>query len=297
MPSKIEWTQETWNPVIGCTKISAGCQNCYAERMAGRLWHMEKDCGGPYKDLGCYNGKWSGRVITIPEAFNKPLRWKKPRDIFVCSMSDLFHEKVEFNFIYKVFEVMLLTPQHRYFVLTKRSERMKNIMPKIWFRLGCNYPDKALPLKNVIGMVTVENQEMADKRIPDLLASSFCLRGISAEPLLSAIDLNVSYGQGVGELALESGKLNWCVVGAESGHNARLMRPEWAFDIARQCKDAGVPYFVKQIHLPKYKHKTIQSGDGQTSSINIDGFRLSKNMSEWPEILQVRELPWGNDGN
>jgi protein gp37 len=182
--SKIEWTGETWNPMSGCTKISEGCAKCYAEKMAHRL-----------KAMGA-KGYENGFAVTLhPDRLNEPLKRKKPTTYFVCSMGDLFHEDVPFDYIDQIFAIMALTPQHTYQVLTKRPERMREYFEdgeervEAFFMDG-GYPSNFLwPLPNVWLGVTAENQEQADKRIPILLDTPAALRFVSIEPMLGEIDL------------------------------------------------------------------------------------------------------------
>lgn len=241
MGTKIEWANKTWNPVTGCTKVSEGCRNCYAERMANRL---RGRCGYPADD--------PFRVTLHPEKLNEPLKWRKPSRIFVCSMGDLFHEDVPTEFIWRIFSVMLEAQHHTFIVLTKRSERMKMILNEMVMVSG-----KELP-KNVIGMVTVEKQEY-ENRINDLLETPFRSRGVSIEPMLGPIDLHLQrsdriihvlepskYFPGVKHSGKFENKISWVICGGESGPNARPMHPDWVRSLREQCQAAGVPYFFKQ---------------------------------------------------
>lgn len=208
--STIEWTESTWNPITGCTKISPGCKNCYAERMAKRLHAM----GQPnYRN---------GFDVTIhPHALELPLSWKKPQTIFVNSMSDLFHEDVPEDFILNVFETMNKANWHRYQVLTKRSERM----------LAMN---KIIPHSKHIWLgVTVENEDYKN-RIDDLRRMNCDVKFISFEPLLCKL----------GELNLKG--IDWAIVGGESGPGARPIKEEWILEIKEQCDEQGVSFFFKQ---------------------------------------------------
>jgi len=208
--SAIEWTEATWNPVTGCTKISPGCDHCYAERLALRLQAM----GQPnYAD---------GFRLTVQEhMLELPLRWKLPQVIFVNSMSDLFHKDVPTAYIQRVFDVMRRASQHRFQVLTKRSQRLArlssilNWQPNIW--MG----------------VSVESQEYTF-RIDHLRETNAHIKFLSLEPLLGPLT----------NLNLEG--IDWVIVGGESGPGARAMRSEWVLDIRDQCRDAGIPFFFKQ---------------------------------------------------
>jgi protein gp37 len=209
-PSRIEWTEASWNPVTGCTKASPGCFNCYAERMAKRLQAM----GQPnYRD--------GFRVALHPAVLDAPLNWSRSQLIFVNSMSDLFHEDVPFDFIQKVFNVMSRARQHNFQVLTKRAERLQELAKKLpW------------PSNVWIG-VSVESADYV-YRIEHLRRVPAATRFVSFEPLLA----------GVGELDLTD--IHWAIVGGESGPGARPMQPEWALSIRDQCQAQSVPFFFKQ---------------------------------------------------
>ena len=208
--SAIEWTESTWNPITGCTKISVGCQNCYAERMAKRLQAM-----------GQRNYR-NGFQLTLHESMlDLPLRWKKPQIIFVNSMSDLFHEAVPEEFIHRVFNTMKKANWHQYQILTKRSARLRQLSAQ-------------LPWEKHIWMgVTVENSDYI-YRIDDLRQTHAEIKFLSLEPLLGPIP----------ELNLEG--IDWVIVGGESGPGARPMKPEWVIGIKNQCQKYGVPFFFKQ---------------------------------------------------
>jgi protein gp37 len=243
--SKIEWTEKTWNPVTGCDKVSAGCKNCYAETMAKRLQAMGTR---GYDGVVNEHGHWTGKINLVPDALDKPLHWRKPQLVFVNSMSDLFHEDVPFDYIDQVFDVMERCPQHTFQILTKRPERLAEY---------CNLWDE-LPLPNVWLGTSVEDQPAADKRIPHLLRCPAAVRFLSCEPLLGPLDLehlpSVSgFGRNLDALssagALGSdvpGRIDWVIVGGESGHHARPMHPEWARQLRDQCLAASVPFFFKQ---------------------------------------------------
>lgn len=208
--SKIEWTEETWNPSTGCNKVSSGCKNCYAETMARRL----KAIGTP----GYENGF---EFKIMPNRLNQPLLKKKPTKYFVNSMSDLFHEKMPTSFLDKIFDVIKKTPQHTYQILTKREERMVNYF-------GNNH----IP-KNVWMGVSVEDKKSI-YRIDYLRKVNASIRFVSAEPLL----------EDVGQLNLKD--IHWVIVGGESGHKARPMKKEWALNIKEQCELQSSTFFFKQ---------------------------------------------------
>ncbi|WP_446807997.1 DUF5131 family protein [Methylomonas sp. 2BW1-5-20] len=220
----IEWTEATWNPVTGCTKVSQGCKHCYAERDWGRMAKVPAYIGRKFTDV-----RWHYDRLEIPS------RWKKPRLIFVNSMSDLFHESVPFDFILQVFEVMIEADWHTYQILTKRPERMLEFV---------NWCCSEIPDFIWIG-VSVEDQATADERIPLLLQTPAAVRWISAEPLLGPVDLRFTNGLVHGCDAADY-LLDWVVVGGESGPNARPMHPDWARSLRDQCAAAEVPFLFKQ---------------------------------------------------
>lgn len=209
--SKIEWTQQTWNPTVGCTKVSAGCKNCYAETMAVRL-----------KAMGT-NGYENGFKLTLlPERLGEPLKRKKPTIYFVNSMSDVFHGKVPFSYIDQIFQTIRDTPQHTYQMLTKRADRL------------AEYFQTRTPPDNAWIGVSVENRRHGVPRIDALRRVPAHIRFLSVEPLL----------EGLGEIDLTG--IHWVIVGGESGPNARPMKLEWLEEIRRQCDRAGVAFFFKQ---------------------------------------------------
>lgn len=265
--SKIEWTETTWSPVIGCTKVSAGCKHCYAEREVETRWSKNP------KSI------WYGRnfadVLCRPEAIagpGSPLRWRKPRRIFVCPRADLFHDDVPDLFIADVFGVMAATPQHTYQVLTKRPERMRrllgggNVLNFVTAVAECaamySEVDVEWPLENVHLGVSIEDQPSADQRIGELLQTPAAVHWVSAEPLLGHVFLGEWIGvhhhpdndvsnPAVQELVKAARKMmgasiDWCVVGGESGPNGRPMHPGWARSLRDQCAAAGVPFLFKQ---------------------------------------------------
>jgi len=234
--SKIEWTDATWNPVTGRTKISRGCARCYAERMA-------------YRFAGCngYPHRPQHFDVTLhPQRLERPLRWRKPRRVFVCSMSDLFHEDVPDSYIDRVFEIMIYSAArqlgHTFQVLTKRPERML-----AWFNAGRNRGGDHVPLHNLWLGVTCENQEQSDKRIPYLLQTPAAVRFVSVEPMLGPVDIEHFLGDTFSSLygGFSLG-LDWVICGGESGPGAQPMHPDWARALRDQCASAGVPFFFKQ---------------------------------------------------
>jgi protein gp37 len=208
--SKIEWTQNTWNPVTGCSKISAGCKNCYAERMAKRLQAM-----------GLPRYRYGFEVTLHEDLLDLPLRWKQPRLIFVNSMSDLFHEKVPVNFVRRAFDTMARCPQHTFQILTKRSKRLMDVSSSLTWA------------SNIWMGVSVEDERVL-YRIHDLVKVPARVRFLSCEPLIGPIH------------HLPLGVIHWVIVGGESGPGARPVERDWAESIQRQCESACVPFFFKQ---------------------------------------------------
>lgn len=248
--TKIEWTDATWNPITGCSVTSPGCKHCYAMKLAGtRLKHHPSRAG---LTIDTNNGPvWNGDVRFNEQWFDQPMRWRRPRMVFVCAHGDLFHESVPNTWIDLVFSAMALSPQHIFQVLTKRASRMRDYIDSRSF--------SKYPLPNVWLGVSVENQEAADERIPLLLDTPAAVRWISAEPLLGPVDLNrilVNRERGLHGSALHEHhddcyyssecQLDWVVVGGESGEHARPMHPDWARSLRNQCEAAGVPFFFKQ---------------------------------------------------
>jgi protein gp37 len=208
--SKIEWTEMTWNPVTGCTKVSQGCKHCYAERMAKRLHAM-----------GVKRYENGFKVTLHEDLVDAPLKWKQPRLIFVNSMSDVFHEDVPLEFIKHIFDIVVRCPQHTFQVLTKRSQRLSELARQL------PWPD------NLWMGVSVENRQVL-YRINHLRLVPARVRFLSCEPLLGPLDA----------IPLEG--IHWVIVGGESGPDAREIKMEWVESIFQQCLRAGVPFFFKQ---------------------------------------------------
>ena len=249
MATKIPWADVSWNPVTGCSPVSEACAHCYAKRMSNRL----KGRYGYPKDEPF-------RVTFHPDKLEQPLKWRKPRRIFVCSMSDLFHKEVDWNWQYKIFERMIHAYWHNFLVLTKRPTL--KTMANIWFHLKRNYDCHVIPLPNLWLGTTVELQKY-DYRIDDLLQIPAAVRFLSLEPLLS--DINI-------EKYLHCG-IDWCIIGAESGPNKRFFDPDWARRIIAQCKKYNVPVFYKQ--------------DSTTKMPMIDG----RKYAEFPHITNKTNGP------
>lgn len=264
----ISWAEYVWNPIVGCTKVSAGCQNCWAERMALRLKHMgQADYQGVIDD----EGRWTGQVNCLPHRLEQPLHWRKPRRIFVCSMSDLFHPLVPFEFIAQVFNVIASprTEQHTFMLLTKRPDRMRHFYNWLNARFktgGLRSRDTALglafetrwPLPNVWLLTTVENYENLG-RLDFLLRTPAVLRGVCLEPMLERLDLQRWLPD-----------LGWVIIGGESGLGRREFKELWAWDVLEQCRKDGIPAFLKQ-------------GSGIHPGVPLLD-REGREVKEWPKI-------------
>jgi protein gp37 len=304
--SSIEWTDATWNPVRGCSRVSPGCEKCYAERVAGRF----SGPGMPYHGLavmGEHGPRWTRKVRMVPEHLADPLRWSRPRRIFVNSMSDLFHEELSNEDIASVFGVMAAAPQHTFQILTKRAQRMRD-----WFRWAkdyalplqlalhhaqnrCEHPalrrdtDRIIcqpwPLRNVWLGVSAEDQQRADERIPNLLETPAAVRFVSYEPAVGHVDFGkyiVAARPRVDMRELVP-PLDQIIVGGESGPGARPFKLNWARSVVEQCRYAKVACFVKQMGT-----NALDAYGQRVKFANKGG-----NMSEWPEELRVREFPGG----
>ena len=249
--TKIEWTESTWNPVRGCTRVSEGCRFCYAERIASRFARE----GLAYEGLAKMTKagpRWTNRIQRVPHLLDQPLKWKRPRLIFVNSMSDLFHEDVSFAYIQKVFDVMKRADWHQFQVLTKRAERLAELSPQLVWP------------PNIWMGVSVESVDYTF-RIDCLRGTAAQIKFLSLEPLLGRL----------GNLRLDG--IDWVIVGGESGTDARPMEEEWVVDIRDQCLDASVALFVKQMGTDWAR----KQGRG----------RKGDKMSEWPADLRIRDYP------
>ena len=299
--TKIEWTHrantkgESWNMIAGCTKVSPGCANCYALRDSWRIMNNPKR-PERYADVCERVGNrppfWTGLVNLDYDALEQPLHWRKPRTVFVASMSDLFHDAVPYSFIDRVMRIIASAPQHTYQILTKRAERMRH-----YFERGCfeHQGEGAwgMPLDNVWLGVTAENQEQADRRIPHLLETPAALRYVSVEPMLGPVDLCEPYpnrempGSNIYYPWMIQ-QLDWIIIGGESGSNARPMDLRWTRDLIGQCHDADVPVFVKQLGSA-WAQKAGRYTDTPWSV--GDPGRKGENIEAWPKDVRVREFP------
>lgn len=289
----IQWTEATWNPTTGCDRVSPGCDRCYAMAMAARLKKM-----GSAKYWRDGDPRTSGPGFGMAMhlgTLDQPLHWRRPRRIFVNSMSDLFHAGVSEPFIGSVWNTMALAPQHTFQILTKRHARMKSVLTG-WQRAGWMWRrDDMLwcgplpgPLPNVHLGVSAEDQHWANLRIPALLHTPAAVRFLSCEPLLGPLDLRGHLNGWCPEHDFPGGfcvqrehpgvqHIGWVIVGGESGRDARPMDVEWARSLVRQCRQAGVPVFVKQL--------------GSAWAREHGGDSHGADWSLWPEDLRVREFP------
>lgn len=317
--SSIEWTDSVLNPVVGCSRVSAGCQNCYAERVAHR--GMSPAHKG-LTVLGEKGPRWTGEVRFIESALEKLYRWQKPRRIFVNSMSDLFHEGVTDEQIDRVFVAMQASPQHTFQVLTKRPERMRaylNAAPEriaraaeaLAARMGwCHaHADAEWPLLNVWIGVSVEDQKSADERIPILVGTPAHVRWVSYEPALGPVNFCAVPDSATRPAEYHPrnsplGDLDWLVVGGESGPGARPFDLAWARSTVQLCAYAGVPVFVKQLGARPCSSDLRDvplERLGDEEFVDVPGIgerwtcrfadRKGGDMVEWPEDLRVREFP------
>lgn len=326
----ISWTEQTWNPIRGCSRVSEGCRNCYAETMAARF----SGPGQPYEGLAKSTPsgpRWTGKVMLVEDHLADPLKWTRPRLVFVNSMSDLFHEALTNEQIAAVFGVMAAAPRHTFQVLTKRAKRMRewfawleatarqivNVFPDdpvAWrrahllsaagLRTGAlsKKPISAAvisaqpwPLPNVWLGVSVEDQASADERIPYLLETPAAVRWVSYEPALGPVDFGAWLGSR-DYVATEGGQfasdpaIDWIVVGGESGPGARPFDVELARKTIEACRAAEVACFVKQLGARPY---TLNPNCTAQDDEQFWSLRDKKggDPSEWPEDLRVREWP------
>jgi protein gp37 len=245
--TKIEWATDVWNPTVGCTKVSSGCKNCYAERIFNRFhrWPVYP----PYEKFS--------QVKCYPERLDQPLHWRRSRRVFVDSMSDLFHTDVPIEFIEKIFAICRIAEEHTFIILTKRPERMFELLNSFsfwvlvssWVAVYAENGPKVSSIPDNIWLgVSVEDQKTADERIPLLLQTPAALRFVSVEPMLGKIDIWQYLGSErnpIGERFNNKG-LDWVICGCESGSGARPMKMSWAADLKHQCVFGGVPFFFKQ---------------------------------------------------
>jgi protein gp37 len=251
--TNISWSDEVWNPTTGCSHVSPGCEHCYAETLSLRRGWSKK----PWTAANA-----AENVVLHPDRLDQPLRWRKPRMVFVDSMSDLFHEQIPDEFVARVWDVMVRTPRHTYQVLTKRPKRMATVLGPDGIGFYSRNGPVPCPQPNVWLGTSIEDQRRADERIPLLLRTPTAVRWLSCEPLLAPID----------GIYLEG--ISWVVVGGESGPGHRPMKIEWLESIVNQCREANVPVFVKQASALR---------PGQQGDIPDDLWALK----QFPKILEV----------
>lgn len=306
--SGIQWTDATWNPLVGCTVVSPGCTNCYAMKEAARMARMgQAKYAGLTKDSRA-GPVWTGKLHLHEPALAQPTKWRRPRHIFVNSMGDLFHEDAPLEWIDQVFGAMALCPQHRFQVLTKRAERMRvytdsrlsDVAQRVWGaadRLACklNLPEhhpsfdylcagKARapwPLPQVWLGVSAEDQARFDLRVEHLAATLAAKRFVSCEPLLGSIDVGNALDDAVPD-GSPYRPIDWVIVGGESGDQARPMKLNWARELVMQCRVWSVPIFVKQLGS-----WPIHNGGSRYPTRD----RKGGNPEHWPADLRVREMP------
>lgn len=319
--TSIEWTDVTWNPTRGCSRVSEGCRNCYAERIAARFSRSKGYAIAPSSERSAIGAgvrapgkfasfanmtpagpRWTGRVELVPSKLDEPLRWRKPRRVFVNSMSDLFHERLAEDSIGEVFEVMAAAPQHIFQILTKRAEGMRD-----WVRSWTDHENERgfdSRFRHVWLGVSVEDQATADERVPLLLQTPAAVRFVSYEPALAAVNLEAflsvydRQGEPSGPRCNTDGssQLSWLIVGGESGPGARPFDLAWARSVLRQCREAGVPVFVKQLGAKPRDTDRCESCLDKSVCWCVDSDVHLKDAkggdpAEWPEDLGVREFP------
>lgn len=321
--TSIAWTDSTWNPVRGCSRVSPGCGDatgggCYAMKMA----HRFSGPGMPYEGLtriGKRGVDWAGFARLVPEQLDAPLRWRKPRRIFVNSMSDLFHESLTDEEILRVFDVMRQCPQHTFQVLTKRAARMRKWFSWVQAMPGWPLPlgrSGVWPLPNVWLGVSAEDQQRADERIPHLLATPAAVRFVSVEPQIGPVDL--TRVRNAGEVfapfnALrrwtsgegDNSGIDWVICGGESGPHARPYDLAWARSLRDQCKASGTAFFFKQTGSAPQDTQTLtrfEAFDDEARRAYPNGAasmtvgwkpkdRAGADPADWPEDLRIREWP------
>jgi protein gp37 len=297
--TNIEWATKVWNPTRGCSRVSEGCRHCYAERQAIR----HAGPGGSYEGLvrlGKQGPVWTGDVRLVEGKLREPLGWRPGHRVFVNSMSDLFHEKLAWErHIDRVWQVMVDCPRHAYLVLTKRAENMRDFVQD-WYRRSMA---KVLP--QIWLGVSVEDQATADERIPLLLDTPAAVRFVSFEPALGPVDFrswlarrcgcglqtDACDGWKAGMCRLEPPRVSWVIVGGESGPGARPFDIEWARQTVRECRQADVPCFVKQIGARPFSGACEQVGRRYNGGFPEVLDRKGGDPAEWPADLRVREFP------
>lgn len=262
----IEWTEQTWNPTTGCDRISPGCDNCYALTMAKRLKGMGQ---AKYQNDGDPRTSGPGFALTVhPDVLTEPLRWKKPRKVFVNSMSDLFHARVPVDFITDVWRTMAATPQHTYQILTKRPARLPRVLDRVYETLGLDDP-----LPNVWLGTSIESDDYA-RRATALRHTLAAVRFVSAEPLLGPLP------------SLNLDGIDWLILGGESGPGARPLEPWWISDLIHEARQSGTAPFVKQLGSVWARDVTVAG-----KAVAAWGDTKAGLPEYWPAGLRVREYP------
>ena len=328
--TKIQWTDTTWNPIRGCARVSEGCRHCYAEVIAARFSGKGQPYYGLARKTASGEARWTGKVKLVEGHLEDPVGWRRPRRVFVNSMSDLFYEEIPSEWIDRIFDVMTRSPQHVFQVLTKRARRMLDYMSDRY----SNEPLNLQPPDNVWLGVSVEDQESADERIPKLLRAPAAVRFLSVEPLIAPVNLDrltCWYCFESFDPKLKPGRLeecphckrkehramhrrwiapmydmaaiNWVIIGGESGKDARRCDVDWVRTIVKQCEAAGVSCFVKQLgkhitwngiqggNIPLWPCGTGWEDSGLGYFEKDFSHKKGGDPTEWPEDLRVREFP------
>lgn len=292
--SSIQWTDKVWNPMVGCSIHTPGCRHCYAMKLAHRLSRMGQDKYAGLTEQAKGGAVWNGRVRVDRRSLGLPLTWKKPRKIFVNSMSDLFHEDFTDEDIDEVFAVMAIAHWHTFQPLTKREGHLLEYLSKAgrlddiydhWTTFsGSSRCAQAWPLPNVHIGLSVEDQQRANQRslVAKELAEMGWLVWLSIEPLLEGIDIRIALPRHAGDKGVR-----WVVVGGESGPGARPFNLSWARDIIRQCRERGARVFVKQLGAEAYDDISYVGASPRFQTKD----RAGGDPAEWPEDLRVREFP------
>jgi len=319
MPTKIEWIEETWNPIVGCSRIDkeTGCRNCYAVRMARRQMKTAKYKGLTYRDdagTDLFYPNWTGEVRFVESEFEKPLRWRKPRTIFVCSMGDLFHDSVDGDWLNAVLDVVRQCPQHQFVMLTKREVNMRARMEAAWVVRA--YSGQVLP--NLALGVSCSTQEELDRRVPVLLDTPAACRFVSLEPCLAEVNVvpycggstyrcECGWHETERELFVSGGEalcmecqrkatifpsLDGIIVGGETGPGARPMHPDNVRSVRDQCAEAGVSFFFKGFGEYAWQYMPT-SHNGTPTSNSFDFVRVGKkNTGRTLDGRTHDDLPW-----
>lgn len=292
----ISWTDATWNPTVGCSRVSPGCEHCYAERVAHRFGALK---GHKLEGLTTPDGRWNGKVRLEERALLQPMTWRAPRKVFVDSMSDLFHESLEKPEIDRVFAVMALRRHLTFQILTKRAFNMQVYLSNqdtprlVWEAARVLFPGNSLapqwPLPNVWVGVSVEDQKRADERVPILLQTPAAVRFLSVEPLLGPVVL----ADACNDFLNDPGGLDWVIIGGESGPGARPCDLRWIRNLMNACAEAEVACWVKQ--LGRGARSTPIMGRGFRHGEGAERFVVKdpkgSDPEEWPNDLRTQEFP------